>query len=288
MPEILNVTGVNKHFDGVRALRGASFSLDAGEVHALMGENGAGKSTLSKIVAGSVRADSGTISIAGVPVEIKSPLYAQRLGVGMIYQELDLFPHLSIAENIAIGRPVRFAELQRFAQPFLDQVGLAASPRAMLGSLRAGEMQLVAVARALASNARILVMDEPTSSLFEDAALRLFRLIADLQQRGVAIVYVSHRMDEIFRICDRATVLRDGVTVGTRIISETTPAELIRMMVGRDLEATSRSESAPGAPLVDIMTPEGVVETIISEGWGIVAHVEGARVFPAANNDERA
>jgi ABC-type sugar transport system ATPase subunit len=122
----------------------------------------------------------------------------------------------------------------------------------MLGSLRAGEMQLVAIARALASDARILLMDEPTSSVFDDAVERLFRLIADLKQRGVAIVYVSHRMDEIFRICDRATVLRDGETVGTRILSETAPGELIRMMVGRDLESTSRSKSVSGAPLLSV------------------------------------
>ena len=122
----------------------------------------------------------------------------------------------------------------------------------MLGSLRAGEMQLVAIARALASNARVLLMDEPTSSLFDDSVERLFRQIADLKQRGVAIVYVSHRMDEIFRICDRATVLRDGETVGTRAISETAPDELIRMMVGRDLEAMSRSESSAGDVLLSV------------------------------------
>ena len=235
MAETLRAEGVRKHYDGVQALRGAGFSLAAGEVHALMGENGAGKSTLAKIVAGSVRADAGQIFLDGKQVEIKSPLDAQRLGIGIIYQELDLFPHLSIAENIAVGRPVKFRELNRFAQPFLDRVGLAHSPRTMLGSLRPGEMQLVAIARALASHARVLIMDEPTSSLFDDAVERLFRLIAELKHQGVGIVYVSHRMDEIFRISDRVTVLRDGATVGTRAIAETTPDELIRMMVGRDL-----------------------------------------------------
>lgn len=243
MTEILRVEHIRKHYDGVQALRGASFSVVSGEVHALMGENGAGKSTLAKIAAGSVRADAGEIFLDGKAVEIESPLDAQRLGIGIIYQELDLFPHLSIAENIAIGRPVKFRELNRFAQPFLDQVGLAANPRTMLGSLRAGEIQMVAIARALASNARILFMDEPTSSLFDDAVERLFRLISDLKKRGVAIVYVCHRMDEIFRICDRATVLRDGATVGMRLIAETNPEELIRMMVGRDLESSSHSFS---------------------------------------------
>ncbi|HTB11481.1 MAG TPA: sugar ABC transporter ATP-binding protein [Bryobacteraceae bacterium] len=243
MIEILRLEGVRKHFDGVQALRGAGLSVAAGEVHALLGENGAGKSTLAKIAAGSVRADAGQILIHGTPVDIKHPLDAQRLGIGIIYQELDLFPNLSIAENIAIGRPVKFRELTRFAQPFLDQVGLAADPKTMLGSLRAGEMQLVAIARALASNARILFMDEPTSSLFDDAVERLFRLIGELKREGVAIVYVSHRMDEIFRISDRATVLRDGATVGTRVVAETTPDELIRMMVGRYIETSSRRES---------------------------------------------
>jgi ABC-type sugar transport system ATPase subunit len=250
--EILRADGVRKHFDGVQALRGASFSLAAGEVHALMGENGAGKSTLAKIVAGSVCADAGRISMDGKPVEIKSPLDAQRLGIGIIYQELDLFPHLSIAENIAIGRPVKFRDLNRFAQPFLDQVGLAASARTMLGSLRAGEMQMVAIARALASHARILFMDEPTSSLFDDAVERLFRLIEGLKQSGVAVVYVSHRMNEIFRICDRATVLRDGSTVGTRVIADTSTDELIRMMVGRDLESTARAQAVSAESLLSV------------------------------------
>ena len=252
MTEVLRAEAVHKHYDGVQALRGASFSVAPGEVHALMGENGAGKSTLAKILAGSVRADSAQIFVDENPVEIKTPLDAQRQGIGIIYQELDLFPHLSIAENIALGRPVKFRDLHRFAQPFLESVGLAADPATMLGSLRAGEMQLVAIARALASNARILIMDEPTSSLFDDAVERLFRLIADLQRKGVAIVYVSHRMDEIFRICGRATVLRDGVTVGTRTIAETTPEELIRMMVGRDLASNSRREPALGETLLSV------------------------------------
>jgi len=217
-----------------------------------MGENGAGKSTLAKIIAGSVRADSGQIFLDETPAEIHSPLDAQRLGIGIIYQELDLFPHLSIAENIALAKRVKFRDLERFARPFLDQVGLAVNPRTMLGSLRAGERQLVAIARALASNARVLLMDEPTSSLFGDAVERLFRLIGDLKQRGVSIVYVSHRMDEIFRICDRATVLRDGQTVGTRAIAHTTPEELIRMMVGRDLSSATRHNADRGPVILSV------------------------------------
>ena len=230
----MRAEGIHKHYDGVQALRGANFSLEPGEVHALMGENGAKQSTLAKIIAGSVRADAGTVSLDGARVE-------------MIYQELDLFPHLTAAENIAIGRPVKYRELSRFAQPFLDRVGLAVSPSTMLGSLRAGEMQLVAIARALAADARVLIMDEPTSSLFDDAVERLFRLIVELKRSGVAIVYVSHRLREIFRICDRATVLRDGLTVGTRVIAQSNPEHLIKMMVGRDLPDHPRRTVLPPA-----------------------------------------
>jgi ABC-type sugar transport system ATPase subunit len=250
--EILRAENVTKHYDGVQALRGASFSLQRGEVHALMGENGAGKSTLAKIIAGSARMDGGQIFLDGQRVDIAHPLEAQRLGIGIIYQELDLFPNLSVAENIAIGRRVKFRDLHAFAQPFLDRVGLAATPGTMLGSLRAGDMQLVAIARALASEARILFMDEPTSSLFDDAAERLFVLIEGLKRKGVAIVYVSHRMKEIFRICDRATVLRDGHTVGTRVVAETNPDELIRMMVGRDLAAPSNRERTTQEALLSV------------------------------------
>ena len=243
MAELLAIENVNKHYGGVAALKHAHFSLRAGEVHALMGENGAGKSTLAKIIAGSVTPNSGRILINGQPVTIATPLDAQRLGISMIYQELDLFPHLTVAENIVIGNlelesspVVNRQGLDRFCEPLLKLVGLRCSPRRVVTSLNIGEMQLVAIARALSMNARVIVMDEPTSALFEDGVATLFRLIADLKQRGVAIVYVSHKMDEIYRICDRATVLRDGVPVGTRELAATSIDELIRMMVGRELQ----------------------------------------------------
>ncbi len=248
MSELLAVENINKHYGGVAALKDAHFTLRAGEVHALMGENGAGKSTLAKIIAGSVNPDTGRILIDGETVSVTSPLDAQRLGISVIYQELDLFPHLTVAENIVIGNLefesralVNFQALDRFCEPLLKQVGLRCSPRRSLASLSIGEMQLVAIARALSMNARVIVMDEPTSSLFEDGVSTLFRLIADLKQRGVAIVYVSHKMDEIYRICDRATVLLDGVTVGTRTLADTSIDELIRMMVGRELQQTETS-----------------------------------------------
>jgi ABC-type sugar transport system ATPase subunit len=243
MPEsLLAVTGVDKHFGGVAALRGASLAVRAGEVHALMGENGAGKSTLARIVAGAVRADAGNFLVDGRPAAIASPLDAQRLGIGIIHQELDLFPNLSAGENMVIGNLCfhegRWAHLRRmeaFCRPFLDQVGLACNLREPAAALSIGQRQLLAIARALSMNARLLLMDEPTSSLFDDAVERLFELIRGLQRRGVSVVYVSHKMDEIFRISDRVTVLRDGHTVGTREAASTDSGELIRMMVGREL-----------------------------------------------------
>jgi ribose transport system ATP-binding protein len=252
MPEtILQLSEIDKSFDGTRALRGASFSLFEAEVHALMGENGAGKSTLARIIAGSTSADKGRFLINGSPVIVSSPRDAQRLGISIIYQELDLFPHLTVAENIAIGnhqfsqqfnrrRMVRLADLDSFCRPFLDQVGLTCSPQCEIRTLTMGERQLVAIARALSMRARIIVMDEPTSSLFDDAVERLFQLIAELKRQGVSTVYVSHKMDEIFRICDRVTVMRDGQTIGTRSIQDVSDAELIRMMIGKEWQSRDR------------------------------------------------
>jgi ABC-type sugar transport system ATPase subunit len=289
MAIVLLAEGITKHYGGVYALKGARFAVAAGEVHALMGENGAGKSTLARIIAGSTVRDGGTISIDGAPVEIGHPLDAQRLGIGIIYQELDLFPSLSVRENMLIGN-------QRFTddaiEELLAQVGLtcdtvAQAPLpdgrgsvsgvfvnrahlpdwmrfkrsrdrqgAVLGrpvsSLPISQRQLLAIARALSRNARILLMDEPSSSLSGDASERLFALIGDLKRRGVAIVYVSHKMDEIFRLADRATVLRDGETIGTVEIAATSSEELIRMMVGREVKITARPQRAAGEAVLTV------------------------------------
>ncbi len=255
--EVLRAQSICKSYDGVEALRGVEFSLQAGEVHALMGENGAGKSTLGKIVAGAVRPDAGKIFIDGELAAINGPLDAQRRGISIIHQELDLFPNLSVAENIVIGNRefaeremVRVAEMNRFAEGFLQQAGLAVAPRRRVGSLRIGEMQLVAIARALSMRARIIIMDEPTSSLFRDSVERLFALMERLKAQGVGIVYVSHKMDETQRICDRVTVMRDGKTIGTRATKDVTAAELIGMMVGRPWRASERKERAASGELL--------------------------------------
>ncbi|WP_158752180.1 sugar ABC transporter ATP-binding protein [Acidobacterium sp. S8] len=249
MTDLLNVEGVSKHYGGIYALKNACFSLRAGEVHALMGENGAGKSTLARVVAGATRANTATIKIEGQPVAIRTPLDAQTLGIGIIYQELDLFQHQTIAENMVV-RNTRFREdaftsksrMKVFCLPYLRQVGLDhLDTGRMVSSLSIGEMQLLAIARALSMEARIILMDEPTSSLMDDAVERLFALIEKLKASGVAIVYVSHKMDEIFRICDRITVLRDGVTIDTREIAETNVQEVIEMMVGRKVDPSARS-----------------------------------------------
>jgi ribose transport system ATP-binding protein len=257
MATLLEARAISKHFGGIAALTSAHFALKAGEVHALMGENGAGKSTLARICAGSHRMDAGEIRLEGEEVQLGDPRQAQRLGIGIVYQELDLFPHLTVAENMAIGN-LRFPEkllvdrraMEAFARPFLDQVGLQAGGETWVSRLSIAQQQLLVIARALSMNCRILFMDEPTSALSEDAAERLFAVIAQLKARGVAIVYVSHKMDEIFRLCDRVTVLRDGVTIGTRRVGETDRAELIRMMVGRDVDISSHSTRRDFGPAV--------------------------------------
>jgi ABC-type sugar transport system ATPase subunit len=245
--ELLRAEKIVKHYDGVYALRGANFSVNAGEVHALMGENGAGKSTLAKIIAGAVLADAGQLFFRGKQASFSSPLDAQRLGIAIIFQELDQFPHLTVGENIVIGNVavergsyVNFRRLDEFCEPFLRQVGIDRNPRTPLSALSIAQKQLVAIARALSLRAKLILMDEPTSSLFDDAVERLFGLISTLKQNGVSIVFVSHKMKEIFRICDRITVLRDGETVGIQATRGTSTEQIITMMAGRELKETSR------------------------------------------------
>jgi len=219
---LLEATDISKRFDGTQALRCVDFSLEEGEVHALLGENGAGKSTLSKIIAGVTLPDTGQLRLRGKPVRIPSPAVAQSLGISMVFQELDLFPHLSVAENLALanaaareGAWVRRGALHRWCGGYLQQVALDVDPSTPLRELSVSEIQLVAIARALSMQARVLLLDEPTSSLSDVNVETLFGVIGLLRRTGVAIVYVSHKMAEVHRIADRLTVMRDGTRIAT-------------------------------------------------------------------------
>ncbi len=241
---MLRLRGIGKSFAGVRALEGVSFDLRPGEVHALVGENGAGKSTLIKVITGAHRPDEGTMEVDGAIVEDLDPVSARGLGIAAIYQQPALFPDLSVAENIGIGlepggwwRRVRWNERRDRARRLLDRAGASIAPGADVHGLSMPEQQLVEIARALGAEARILIMDEPTASLSDQEVERLFRAIAELKARGVGIIYISHRLEELPTIADRVTALRDGRLVGTRAMSEVSRGELIRMMVGRELSA---------------------------------------------------
>lgn len=232
---------IEKRFPGVVALHDVTFEVSPGSCHALMGENGAGKSTLGKILAGIYQPDGGHIEIDGVAQRFRSPLEARRAGVGIVHQELALCPNLSVAENLCLsalpcrGLAVNREELAARARRFLSEVGAECDPEGDLGHLSTGQTQLVQIAAALSTGARILVMDEPTSSLSLADARRLEKLIGQLRQRGTAILYVSHRMEEVFRSCDTVTVLRDGAHVATMPMEQTDPDNLVRMMIGRPL-----------------------------------------------------
>jgi ABC-type sugar transport system ATPase subunit len=283
--ELLRIEHAFKRYDGAIALDDAWLSVMPGEVLALMGENGAGKSTLSKILAGAVLPDSAEITLHGQPVQITSPIMAQRLGIGMVFQELDLFPHLSVAENIVIGNLhaesgswVNRRKLAAFCRPYLDQVGLSVDPYQPVADLSIGQMQLVAIARALSFGARLILMDEPTSALSEDAVQMLFRLIHQLRASGVSIVYVSHKMKEIFEIADRITVMGDGKTIGSKLASETDVDEIIQMMVGRTLSSDSHASArTPGELLLRVqgLTTSHIYGVSFDLGRGEILGVAG-------------
>ena len=259
-PPLLAVKDIEKAYPGVRALSGVSFEVRAGEVHALLGENGAGKSTLIKVISGVVRPDAGQIFVDGQRTQLSSPDDARRAGVATIYQELLLFPELTVAENIFLGHAPRAAggridwrkmraEAERLLAS-LDIHDLAADQ--IVGSLTVGHRQRVEILRALSHDARLLIMDEPTAALTEADVSRLFDIVRRLKSRGVGIIYISHRMDEIFTIADRVTVLRDGAYVGSREVAETNSAELVQMMVGRRIESLFPKVAAPiGEPVLE-------------------------------------
>ncbi|MER5420602.1 sugar ABC transporter ATP-binding protein [Streptosporangium roseum] len=256
--EILRVEGLRKEFPGVVALDGVDFTLRAGEVHVLLGENGAGKSTLIKMLSGAYHPDGGRILVDGAPAEIRTASDAQRLGIATIYQEFNLVPQLTVGENLALGRPPRrfgFVDTGRMheqAGELLRRVGVDVDPRTPVARLGIARMQMVEIAKALGLNARVLIMDEPTAVLTTTEVERLFGIVRQLRDQGVAIVFITHHLEEIPQIGDRVTVLRDGSSVAE--VPATTPEdELVRLMVGRPIDQQyPREPAAPGGPLLQV------------------------------------
>jgi ABC-type sugar transport system ATPase subunit len=253
---LLRLEGVSKSYPGVQALAGVDFDVDAGEVHALLGENGAGKSTLMKVVAGSVTPDAGRMALAGEEISFGSPEAARAHGIGIVYQELSLVPPLSVGENVLLGRwprtwgAVAWDRLHREAARPLRRIGFDVDSHRPVRELGMAERQLVEIAKALSTEVRVLLLDEPTSALSDREARRLFEIIRDLTESGVAVVYVSHRLAEVLEIADRVTVLRDGREIGTVDAHDVDESELARMMVGREF-ASELTERAPPAQAGD-------------------------------------
>ncbi len=238
----LKMQGIGKVFPGVIALDDVDFELLKGEVHILLGENGAGKSTLVKIISGAYQKSSGKIYLSGKEIEIKDPKHALDLGIGIIYQELNLIPNLTVAENIFLGREfllmpgvIDQKQMNLAARKILDDLGVNINPKSPVNTLGIAQQQMVEVAKALSLNANILIMDEPTSALTDHEIKELFATIKRLKQTGVSIIYISHRLEELFEIGDRVSVLRDGRYVASHFISDISESELIRMMVDREL-----------------------------------------------------
>jgi rhamnose transport system ATP-binding protein len=257
---LLEATHINKAFDGVRALQDVCFNLLPGEVHALVGENGAGKSTLIKIIAGAIAADSGTLTIAGREMLRPDPALAHARGIATIYQQPMLFPHLTVAENIAWSRGQRRSwrrvnrkASRREAEELLSRLGASIDPQRLAGTLSMPEQQMVEIAKAIGAGARALIMDEPTASLTDLEVDRLLGVIATLRAQGAGIIYISHRLNEIFAIADRITVLRDGETIATLPASELDRARLIELMAGRPVAAIyPRREISIGQTVLEL------------------------------------
>ena len=246
---ILRMTGIEKRFSGVHALKSASFELRAGEVHALMGENGAGKSTLIKVLSGIHKRVGGTIELFGKPVEFANIAESQKAGISVIHQELNMMNHLTVAQNIYIGREpmkgfmIDDRKMICDAVKLFRNIGVNINPEIPLGTLTVGKQQMVEIAKAISHDCRLLVLDEPTAALTQPEVEELFKIMNDLRDKGIGMIYISHRMDEINRISDRVTVMRDGEYIGTVNTKDTTKDEIVRMMVGRVIYGDKKEKS---------------------------------------------
>jgi ribose transport system ATP-binding protein len=282
---LLEMRGICKRFPGVQALDEAELEVIPGEVHVLLGENGAGKSTLMKVLCGQYSADSGTIAFAGETIRPVSPIEAERHGLAIIHQELNLVPGLTVAENIFLGHEptagglIRSQVMHRVSRDLLRRLRCEVDPATLVADLSVARQQLVEIARALRENARLLVMDEPTAALSDKEIDALFEVIRDLCRDGVPVIYISHRMKEIFAIGDRVTVMRDGRTVGTREVEGTEIGELIHLMVGRTIgEQIPKRDVAVGEPIleVDQLARDGVLRPVsLSISAGEILGVAG-------------
>ena len=274
---VLEMKGIKKSFSGIYALSGIDFSLEKGEVHALLGENGAGKSTLIKVLGGIYQPDEGVIKIQGREVKINGVPAARENGIGIIHQEIVLVPYLTVAQNLFLGREIMtkhgtvdLVETNRRAKEMIESLGVDIKADTIVEELTIAQQQMVEIVKAVSFNANIIVMDEPTSSLSNEEVERLFEIIENLKKKQVSIIYISHRMEELFRISDRVTIIRDGQYVGTRMTKETNPNELVAMMVGRDLESFYARDycdvdNAGVALHVKNLSREGVFEDISFE-----------------------
>ncbi len=255
---ILTMRGIEKHFSGVHALKSVNFDLKAGEVHALMGENGAGKSTLIKVLCGIHKRDGGSIELFGKEVNFDNIAQSQAAGISVIHQELNMMNHLTVAQNMFIGREtmkhgfINDREMETQAQQMFNRLGVKIDPRVKLGDLTVGKQQMVEIAKAVSRDCKLLVLDEPTAALTLPEVEELFKIMGDLKKKGIGMIYISHRMDEITRISDRVTVMRDGEYVGTVDTVGVTKDDIVKMMVGRVIMGEQKAVSTcpADAPVV--------------------------------------
>ena len=274
---VLEMRGICKYFPGVKALQDVDFTLREGEIHALMGENGAGKSTLIKVLTGVYEKDGGEIHIKGHEgaVSIRSPQDAQNAGISTVYQEITLCPNLTVAENMYIGRTkgslTSWRKMNAGAAKLLENLGIPAKPTQQLGSCSIAVQQMVAIARAVDMDCKVLILDEPTSSLDEQEVAKLFTLMRDLRAKGVGIIFVTHFLDQVYEVCDRITVLRDGQLVGEYVIEDLPRVQLVSKMLGKELDDMASIRREDDAAQVDAGTP-------VLEAQGL-SSVEGIKPF---------